>query len=61
MQNERLDPVAVADAALDRVVALQAEIDTLTARRTEAIHEFERAFDASRTDTRRRWQTRQPD
>lgn len=47
MQNERLDPVAVADAALDRVVALQAEIDAMTARRTEAIHDFERAFDAA--------------
>src|SRR5690348_2207381 len=47
MQNERLDPIAEADAALDRVVALQAEIDALTARRTEAIHEFERAFDAA--------------
>ena len=47
MKNERLDPVSVADAALDRVVELQAEIDALTARRTEAIHDFAHAFDAA--------------
>ena len=46
-EERRLDPVAVADAALDRVVELQAEIDALTARRTEAIHDFEHAFDAA--------------
>lgn len=45
--NGPVDRLAVADAALDRVVALQAEIDALTARRTAAIHEFERAFDAA--------------
>jgi hypothetical protein len=45
--NGPVDRLAVADAALDRVVALQAEIDALTARRTAAIHEFERAFDSA--------------
>jgi hypothetical protein len=45
--TDKVDRLAEADAALDRVVALQAEIDALTARRTEAIHHFERAFDAA--------------
>lgn len=45
--TEVIDRLAAADAALDRVVALQAEIDALTARRTEAIHHFEQAFDAA--------------
>src|SRR5690606_5001488 len=41
------DPVAAADAALDRVVALQAQIDALSAARTEALVEFEEAFAAA--------------
>jgi hypothetical protein len=36
---------ARAEAALDRAVALQAEIDALSARRAEALHEFAEAFD----------------
>lgn len=45
--NGQVDRIAAADAALDRVVALQAEIDALTARRTEAIRDFEHAFEAA--------------
>lgn len=44
MTRRHPDPPSRADAALDRVVALQAEIDALHARRAEAIHEFEQAF-----------------
>ncbi|MBN9142001.1 MAG: DUF222 domain-containing protein [Micrococcales bacterium] len=40
----RIDPLARADAALGRVVALQAEIDALSARRAEAMVEFGEAF-----------------
>ncbi|MGN6272069.1 MAG: DUF222 domain-containing protein [Protaetiibacter sp.] len=40
----RLDPIAAADAALDRVVALQAQIDALSAARAEALVAFEEAF-----------------
>ncbi len=47
MQQERLDPIAEADAALDLVVSLQAEIDALAARRTEALAAFERAFEVA--------------
>lgn len=44
MTEQATDPVSRADAALDRVVALQAEIDALMARRSTAIEEFENAF-----------------
>src|SRR5690606_41273022 len=43
----RFDPIAAADAALDRVVALQAQIDALSAARAEALMEFEEAFTAA--------------
>jgi hypothetical protein len=43
----RPDPIAAADAALDRVVALQAQIDALSAARAEALREFEEAFTAA--------------
>src|SRR5690606_33723376 len=43
----RFDPIAAADAALDRVVALQAQIDALSAARAEALEEFEEAFTAA--------------
>ncbi|QEO10048.1 HNH endonuclease signature motif containing protein [Protaetiibacter larvae] len=44
MENTQPDPVSRADAALERVVAIQAQIDALTASRTEAIREFEEVF-----------------
>jgi hypothetical protein len=43
----RPDPIAVADAALGRVVALQAQIDALSAARAEALVVFEEAFAAA--------------
>jgi len=43
----RVDPIAAADAALDRVVALQAQIDALSAARAEALVAFEQAFAAA--------------
>ncbi|MFT4285072.1 MAG: DUF222 domain-containing protein [Protaetiibacter sp.] len=49
MNPKTPQPFSRADAALDRVVVLQAEIDALTARRTEAIREFAEAFDAEFT------------
>jgi hypothetical protein len=45
--DPRPDPIAAADAALDRVVALQAQIDALSAARAEALVEFEEAFAAA--------------
>lgn len=45
MKRKQGGPVSRADAALDQVVALQAEIDALTARRAEAVREFAEAFD----------------
>jgi len=45
--NAELDRLAAADAALDEVVSLQAQIDALTARRTAAVRAFEVAFDAA--------------
>ncbi|AYF98953.1 HNH endonuclease signature motif containing protein [Protaetiibacter intestinalis] len=42
--RKRPDPVAVADAALGRVVAIQAQMDALSAARAEALLEFEAAF-----------------
>lgn len=41
------DPIAVADAALDRVVAVQAQIDALAAERAHALLAFEQAFSAA--------------
>jgi hypothetical protein len=46
MKTKHREPLSRADAALDRVVALQAEIDALMARRAEAVLEFADAFDA---------------
>lgn len=45
MNRMQHDPRARAESALDEVVALQAQIDALTAQRTTAIHEFATAFD----------------
>ena len=45
--TKRPDPLAAADAALDRVVQLQARIDALTAERARALLEFEEAFAAA--------------
>lgn len=45
MEDKQREPVSQADAALDRIVALQAEIDALMARRAEAIRQFADAFD----------------
>jgi len=45
--EEQLDAIAVADAALDRVVQLQAQIDALSAARAEALVAFEAAFTAA--------------
>jgi len=45
--EELLDPIAAADAALDRVVQLQAQIDALTAARAEALVAFDEAFRAA--------------
>ncbi len=42
--ESRPDLIAVADAALDRVVALQAQIDALCAARAETLVEFEEAL-----------------
>lgn len=44
MKRKQPEPLSRADAALDQVVALQAEIDALCARRTEAINEFQETF-----------------
>lgn len=41
------DPIAAAEAALDRVVQLQARIDALSAERAEALLAFESAFSAA--------------
>jgi len=41
------DGVALAEAALDRVVAIQARIDALAAERAEALHAFDEAFTAA--------------
>jgi hypothetical protein len=41
------DPIAAADAALDRVVAVQAQIDALTAERARALLAFDEAFTAA--------------
>lgn len=38
------DPLAAADAALDRVVAIQAQIDALSAERARALLAFDEAF-----------------
>jgi hypothetical protein len=43
----RPDPIAAADAALDRVVQLQAQIDALSAARAQALVAFEEAFSAA--------------
>jgi hypothetical protein len=46
MENQP-DPIAAADAALDRVVQLQAQIDALAAERTAALVAFDEAFAAT--------------
>ncbi len=45
--SRKPDPVAAADAALDRVVAIQARMDALAAERAEALLAFEAAFSAA--------------
>ena len=45
--EDKHDPVATADAALDRVVQVQARIDALSAERAEALLAFEQAFAAA--------------
>ncbi len=45
--STRPDPIAAADAALDRVVAVQAQIDALSAERAEALLAFDEAFAAA--------------
>lgn len=45
--NNKPDPIAAADAALDRVVAVQAQIDALSAERAHALLAFEKAFTAA--------------
>lgn len=42
--TNQADPIALADAALDRVVQLQAQIDALAAERVDALLAFEQAF-----------------
>ena len=42
--SRKPDPVTAAEAALDRVVAVQARIDALAAERAEALLAFEDAF-----------------
>ncbi|TPX02984.1 DUF222 domain-containing protein, partial [Schumannella luteola] len=44
MKRKQREPWAEAQAALDEVVAMQAEIDALSARRTTAIRAFATAF-----------------
>ncbi len=44
---EKPDPIAAADAALDLVVQLQAQIDALSAARAEALVAFDEAFRAA--------------
>ncbi len=45
--EERLDAIAQADAALSRVIEVQAQIDALMAVRTEALVAFDEAFTAA--------------
>lgn len=42
--SRKPDPVAAAEAALDRVIEVQARIDALAAERAEALLAFEKAF-----------------
>jgi hypothetical protein len=45
--DKRLDAIAAADAALSRLIEVQAQIDALTAVRTEALAAFDDAFTAA--------------
>jgi len=45
--EERLGEIAAADAALSRLVEVQAQIDALTATRAEALNAFDEAFTAA--------------